>query len=155
MPQHRDSFRDTFTRNIRIRAFLRCKLYLKSADQVGDWFPPKDAFQHRHDASKGAKSEEKTEGARYIFYFHGDLACPERARIPAFIDLCRASFYLDPLCIEVFYLVHYLAHLHLQPGMVPRGKHSARNERAHFFFVVDVLFERAWMQLFKILHSVE
>lgn len=86
-----------------------------------------------------------------IFFTFMATLPAKRARIPAFVDLCRASFYPDPLCIEVFYLVHYLAHLRLQLGMVPRGKHSARNGRVHFFFVVVVLFERAWMQLFRIL----
>lgn len=86
-----------------------------------------------------------------IFFTFMATLPAERARIPAFIDLCRASFYPDPLCIEVFYLVHYLAHPRLQPGMVPGGKHSARNGWVHFFFVVVILFERAWMQFFRIL----
>lgn len=95
--------------------------------------------------------EERRENRRSSVYFLLSWRpCLPRTRIPAFVDLCRASFYPDPLCIEVLYLAHYLAHPRLQP-MVSGGKHSVRNGRNHFFSVVVVLLQYAWMQFFRIL----
>lgn len=152
MAQHRDSFRDTFIRNIRIRGFLRCKLYLRSVkkDRMGDWFSAKDAFQLRHGALARVRRARGGLKELGIFFTFMTTLPVESARIPAFVDLCRASFYPDPLCIEVLYLVHYLAHPRLQPMRFPGGKHSARTGWDHFFSTVVVLFECAWMQFFRI-----
>lgn len=82
---------------------------------MGDWFSPKDAFQHRHGALARVRRARGGLKELGIFFTFMTTLPAESARIPAFIDLCRASFYPDPLCIEVLYLVHYLAYPCLQP----------------------------------------
>ncbi|KMR05023.1 lysozyme-like protein isoform x2 protein, partial [Lasius niger] len=88
-----------------------------------------------------ARGEPKELGIFFTF-----MATLPRTRIPAFVDLCRASFYPDPLCIEVLYLAHYLAHPRLQP-MVSGGLMMESEKKIFEMMNKKAAMSKYWMPL--------
>lgn len=121
----------TFTRYIRIRGSLRCRLCLRSyGRQTG--FLRRMLFSVVTARWQGYEVH-RTEGSQFIFYFYRDLA--SGARIPAFVDPYRTSFSSDLLCSYLILLIHICSQWSREVNILSRTDGTTSSSSKSFYLM--------------------